>query len=146
MLLLAMSLRFQPKPRSVLYCDFAGFRAPEMIKRRPVIILRAHKRNRRLVYVVPLSTTPPDSPQPYHYRFARSPVVHGTPTEAWAKCDMVAVVSTERLSISRQRKNDGIPSTRQLITMISEEEFAAIRACVAKAFGFVASSQILDAL
>jgi hypothetical protein len=30
--------------------------------------------------------------------------------------------------------------------MISEEEFAAIRACVAKAFGFVASSYISAAL
>jgi hypothetical protein len=30
--------------------------------------------------------------------------------------------------------------------MISEEEFAAIRACVAKGFGFVASSYLCDAL
>jgi uncharacterized protein YifN (PemK superfamily) len=51
-----MSLWFQPKPRSVLYCDFTGFRVPEMTKRRPVVVLRPHKRNRKLVYVVPLST------------------------------------------------------------------------------------------
>jgi uncharacterized protein YifN (PemK superfamily) len=124
-----------------VYCDFTGFRIPEMTKRRPVIVLRAHKRNRKLVYVVPLSTSPPVPPQPYHYRFARSPVAQSDPIEAWAKCDMVAVVSTERLTAGRH--SDG--STRHEIAMISEEEFAAIRACVAKAFGFVASSYICDA-
>jgi uncharacterized protein YifN (PemK superfamily) len=140
-----MSLWFQPKPRSVVYCDFTGFRMPEMTKRRPVIVLRAHKRNRRLVYVVPLSTSPPDPPQPYHYRFARSPVVHTVPTEAWAKCDMVAVVSTERLTLSRQQQCSA-RRARDDVLMISEEELAAIRACVAKAFGFSASSYIRDEL
>jgi uncharacterized protein YifN (PemK superfamily) len=141
-----MSLWFQPKPRSVVYCDFTGFRMPEMTKRRPVIVLRAHKRNRRLVYVIPLSTSPPDPPQPYHYRFACSPVVHSGPTEAWAKCDMVAVVSTERLTLSRQQQQCSAGRARDNVLMISEEEFAAIRACVAKAFGFAASSYICDAL
>ncbi len=146
MRLFAMALRFQPKPRSVVYCDFAGFRVPEMTKRRPVIVLRAHKRNRRLVYVVPLSTSPPEPPQPYHYRFARSPVVHAEPIEAWAKCDMVAVVSIERLTIGRQKQEGSESNLRQFAPMISKEEFAAIRACVANAFGFVASAYICDAL
>jgi len=145
MRLLAMSIRFQPKPRSVVYCDFTGFRTPEMTKRRPVIVLRAHKRNRRLVYVVPLSTSPPEPPQPYHYRFACSPVVHSVPTEAWAKCDMVAVVSTERLTLSREQHQRSARHAREAIPMISEEEFVAIRACVAKAFGFGGSSYLCDA-
>ena len=140
-----MSLWFQPKPRSVVYCDFTGFRMPEMTKRRPVIVLRAHKRNRRLVYVIPLSTSPPDPPQLYHYHFTRSPVVHSVPTEAWAKCDMVAVVSTERLTLSRQQQQCNTGRARDKVLMISEEEFAAIRACVAKAFGFSPSSYICDA-
>lgn len=114
-----MSLWFQPKPRSVVYCDFTGFRMPEMTKRRPVIVLRTHKRHRRLVYVVP--------------------------KEAWAKCDMVAVVSTERLTLSRQQQCSP-RRARDNVIMISEEEFTAIRACVAKAFGFSAGSYIRDAL
>jgi len=117
-----------------------------MTKRRPVIVLRVHKRNRRLVYVIPLSTSPPEPPQPYHYRFACSPVVHSGPTEAWAKCDMVAVVSTERLTLSREQPQRSARHARATILMISEEEFAAIRACVAKAFGFAASSYLCDAL
>jgi uncharacterized protein YifN (PemK superfamily) len=139
-----MSLWFQPKPRSVLYCDFAGFRVPEMTKRRPVIVLRAHKRNRKLVYVVPLSTSAPNPPQPYHFHFACSPVVHTAPTEAWAKCDMVVVVSVERLSISRWRHASQRGARPQSVLMISEKEFATIRQCVAIAFGFGASSYVHD--
>lgn len=139
-----MSLRFQPKPRSVVYCDFAGFRMPEMTKRRPVIVLRAHKRNRQLVYVVPLSTSPPEPPQPYHYCFACSPVSHAGPIEAWAKCDMVAVVSIGRLTLSRQSQEGSVSRVCKVIPMISEDEFRAIRACVAKAFGFAPGSNISD--
>jgi uncharacterized protein YifN (PemK superfamily) len=139
-----MSLWFQPKPRSVLYCDFAGFRVPEMTKRRPVVVLRAHKRNGKLVYVVPLSTTAPDPPQPYHYRFVVSPVIHTVPMEAWAKCDMVAVVSTERLTAARRHRESNGRSRPDLLPKISEEELAAIRRCVAIAFGFGVGSYICD--
>lgn len=139
-----MSLRFQPKPRSVLYCDFAGFRVPEMTKKRPVVVLRAHKRNRRLVYVVPLSTSPPVPAQPYHFYFARSPVVHAGPAEAWAKCDMVSVVSIERLTTGRSHGDPDLSRSARTFPMISEEDFEAIRQCVAKAFGFSASSYVRD--
>jgi len=140
-----MSLWFQPKPRSVLYCDFAGFRVPEMTKNRPVIVLRAHKRNRRLVYVIPLSTTPPVPPQPYHFHVARSPVTHAAPTQAWAKCDMVAVVSTERLTVGRGRSDRQTGRALRIPPMITEEEFERLRLCVAKAFGFGAGSYFYDA-
>ena len=136
-----MSLWFQPKPRSVLYCDFAGFRVPEMTKKRPVVVLRAHKRNRRLVYVIPLSTSPP---QHYHFHFARSPVEHAGPTEAWAKCDMMAIVSTDRLSTGRWRHDRRADKNALNLPMISQDEFEAIRQCVAKAFGFGAGSYIRD--
>ena len=139
-----MSLWFQPKPRSVVYCDFAGFRLPEMAKRRPVIVLRVHKRNRRLVYVVPLSTSVPIPMQSYHFHFARSPVVHDVPKPAWAKCDMVAVVSTKRLSLGRTRNGPMLALNSQSVLMISELEFESIRKCVAIAFGFGATPYVCD--
>ncbi len=42
-------------------CDFTGFRVPEMIKKRPVIILTANIKsgNRKLATVVPLSSKQP---------------------------------------------------------------------------------------
>jgi hypothetical protein len=55
---------------------------------------------------------------------------------------MVAVVSTERLTMGRQ-PSAGV--TRHLVPMITEEELTAIRACVAKAFGFAASAHICEA-
>jgi uncharacterized protein YifN (PemK superfamily) len=139
-----MPLWFQPKPRSVVYCDFTGFRVPEMTKRRPVIVVRAHKRNRKLVYVVPLSTTPPVPPQAFHYRFACSPVEHDEPKCAWAKCDMVAVVSIERLSIGRRRHESPHHVKPSSLLMISVDELASIRRCIAIALGFGVASYICD--
>lgn len=35
-----MALRFHPKPGTILMCDFdTGFQVPEMVKKRPVIVL-----------------------------------------------------------------------------------------------------------
>ncbi len=41
-------LKFQPKVGSVVYCDYVGFIAPEMIKNRPVIVVSKHKHNSKL--------------------------------------------------------------------------------------------------
>ena len=56
-----MALKFHPKPGTILVCDFRqGFRAPEMIKRRPVVVVSPRLRNRTdLCTVVPLSTIEP---------------------------------------------------------------------------------------
>lgn len=84
-----MALTFHPKPGVVLVCDFAGYVAPEMIKRRPVVVVSpAHLRRPNLLAVVPLSTTPPDPIAPYHYRLSGNPVPGSDATEVWAKCDM----------------------------------------------------------
>jgi len=139
-----MSLWFQPKPRSVVYCDFTGFRAPEMSKRRPVIVLRAHKRNRRLVYVVPLSTTPPEPMQPYHYHFRCSPAAPGSAAECWAKCDMLALVSIDRLTVGRVRPAYQSTSAARSLLMISNSEHTAIRQCVAIALGLGRVSYVCD--
>lgn len=55
-------------------CDFTGFIEPEMIKTRPVVVVKKHKSNPLLVTVVPLSATKPDPIQDYHYEFLHNPV------------------------------------------------------------------------
>lgn len=55
-----MALKYQPKEKSVVMCDFSGFLAPEMVKVRPVIVVAKHKKNAQLVTVVPLSSTQPE--------------------------------------------------------------------------------------
>ena len=129
-----MALRFQPKPRSIVFCDFAGFMAPEIIKRRPVVVLAAHKRNSELVTVVPLSTTAPNPVESHHYRLRQNPIPGAPQAEVWAKCDMVAVVSIERLDLVRTRR--GPEGRRQYLTLqIGQDEFDAIRHGVASALG-----------
>ncbi len=76
-----------------------------MVKRRPVIVLVAHKSNSRLVSVVPLSTTGPNRARPHHYQLRQNPQANEPGRVAWAKCDMVAVVSTMRLGT----QNPGAP-------------------------------------
>jgi len=130
-----MPLNFQPKPRSVVYCDFDGYVEPEIVKRRPVVVISAHKRNSKLVAVVPLSTTKPDPIETHHYQLLQNPLPHLPAAEVWAKCDMVAVVSTARLDLIRtgRRLADG---RREYVTgKIGAEQFEAIRKAVISGLG-----------
>jgi uncharacterized protein YifN (PemK superfamily) len=86
---------FYPKKRMILMCDFdrGGFVAPEMVKRRRVVVLRVFE---AIALVVPLSATKPLRLQRYHaelepagYRSITVPV--------WAKADTTSDVSLDRL-------------------------------------------------
>ncbi len=60
-----MPLTFSPRPGEIVICDFStGFRPPEMVKVRPVVVISPRRRTSQLVTVVPLSTTPPDPVEP----------------------------------------------------------------------------------
>ena len=130
-----MPIPFQPKPRTVVYCDFSGYIPPEMIKRRPVVVLAAHKRNAKLVAVVPLSTTRPNPVEEHHFQLLQNPLADSEMKEVWAKCDMVAVVSTKRLELipTGRRLSNG---QREYVTSkIGQDQFDAIRKGVALALG-----------
>lgn len=97
-------LTFQPKVGSVVYCDYRGFIQPEMIKKRPVIIVSSHKQNYKLVSVVPISTTPPYPVLHYHlemnFKFC---IAHLDSKKSWVKCDMINVVCLERLHLVKDK-------------------------------------------
>jgi len=97
-----MSLNYHPEQGTIVICDFKGFVAPEMVKRRPAVIVSPRLRNRgRLCSVVPLSTTPPSPVRPYHYKLHVDPVLP-RPYSAkfhWVKADMIYTVSFDRLSL-----------------------------------------------
>lgn len=81
-----------------MMCDFKGYIFPEIVKVRPVVIITSNYLFRhKLCTVVPLSTTPPEDPQPYHYKLKANPIPGNSAAEVWAKCDLVATVSFERL-------------------------------------------------
>lgn len=122
-----MSLLFQPKPRSVVMCDFVGFIAPEMVKVRPVVVLSRHRHNRNLVTVVPLSTTEPTKIEDHHHELSTNPLPDKPHTSCWAKCDMVATVSLVRLDRYQIGRN------QYVLPEVSAIDFEAIRAGVASA-------------
>jgi uncharacterized protein YifN (PemK superfamily) len=122
-----MPLHFQPKPRSVVMCDFVGFIAPEMVKVRPVVILARHKHNRNLVTVVPLSTTEPTKIEDHHHELSTNPLPDKPHTSCWAKCDMVATVSLVRLDRYHIGRN------QYVVPEVNAIDFLAIKAGVASA-------------
>ncbi len=93
---------FHPKTGHVLICDFTrGFIPPEMIKRRPVVVIsRTATHSSRLCTIVPLSTTAPQPIETWHVPLLINPLksTHTEP-KVWAKCDMLYTVSFDRLDL-----------------------------------------------
>lgn len=128
-----MALKYQPKEATVLMCDFSGFQVPEMIKVRPVVVLRKHSQNRQLVTIVPLSTTAPDHMAGHHVVLPS--YLPGSALTCWAKCDMIYTVATSRLDRCRVKSRQG--SGREYMTFtMRPEHFAAVRAAVGFTLGF----------
>ncbi len=94
-------LLYQPKPGTIVRCDFKGFIIPEIIKKRPVVVIHSHKSNSKLVTVVPISATAPSPIQFYHHELDLSIEQNIEPylsnCKRWFKCDLVYVLSIERM-------------------------------------------------
>lgn len=128
-----MPLKYQPKEATVLICDFSGFKAPEMIKVRPVVILRKHNHNRQLVTVIPLSTTEPLRLEAHHVELPS--YLQGEAQVCWAKCDMIYTVTIERLDRCRVKARHG-GGRSYLALQMEPKHFAAVRAAVGASLGF----------
>ncbi|VVO66950.1 hypothetical protein PS874_00962 [Pseudomonas fluorescens] len=115
----------------MLICDFRGYEVPEMVKIRPVVVIRKHRANSLLVTVVPLSTTAPDHMLEYHLELQSH--LQGASPVCWAKCDMVATVSLSRLDRIRRRDRQG--KRVYVISQLDTDEFYAIKVAVRKALG-----------
>ena len=123
-----MGLLYQPKVGDVFMCDFNGFQAPEMVKKRPVIVISKNRNNAKLVTIVPLSTTQPTKIEDYHYELPNNPVPNNAHVKCWAKCDMLATVS-----ISRMDRLKGTKKRERVVPVIEKDEMAHIRECVGNA-------------
>jgi mRNA interferase MazF len=105
-----MALKFHPAQGMVLICDYStGFILPEMIKKRPAVVITPRpRRQRQLCTVIPLSTTRPNPIENYHHRLnALSLPGKLAQVETWAKCDMLATVSLGRLDRIKSRNESG---------------------------------------
>jgi uncharacterized protein YifN (PemK superfamily) len=96
-----MPLPYHPKRGEVLICDFdTGFQPPEMVKKRPAVVVSVKESHgRKLCTVVPFSTTAASPPSVWHHPLPHVRIPGWEPTAPmWAKCDMLATVSFQRLN------------------------------------------------
>jgi|TARA_R110002051_G_scaffold314276_1_gene391171 mRNA interferase MazF len=92
-----------PAPGTIVRVDLnEGFRAPEMVKRRPCIVLSPHIKGRdRLCAIVPLSTLAPTTVHPHHMQVSFDPTLpapYDSP-HMWVKGDIVLTVAFHRLRL-----------------------------------------------
>jgi mRNA interferase MazF len=121
----------------IVTCDFDGLRVPEMVKRRPVVVLSPKMRGREaLCTVVPLSTTAPDPVQPYHAQIDISPLLpdRWASQGVWIKGDMLYTVSLRRLDFLRFGK-DANGRRIYYLKSLSSENLSIIRRCVLRGLG-----------
>ncbi len=134
-----MALKFAPRVGAVLLCDYSlgGFRPPEMVKRRPVVVLSPRLRHRDgLVSVVPLSTTPPSRVVAYvvPLTLRPSPPAPFDAPGCWAKCDMVSCVGFGRLDFFRTRR--GYARRREYLKLeLTADQLNQVRGGVKRALG-----------
>jgi uncharacterized protein YifN (PemK superfamily) len=96
-----MAITYHPKPGTIVLCNYdTGFAPPEMVKRRPAVVVSPQTHTRAgLCTVVPLSTTPPKPVLAYHCLVVIDPPLPDpwTAKEAWVTCDMGLMHLTKHL-------------------------------------------------
>jgi len=104
-----MAITFHPNVGQLLMCDFIGFKAPEMVKKRPVLVITPpHKGGSKLVTVVPLSTSKPSTIMEYHYQIPNQCLPKTSffmNSETWIKGDMIYTVGFDRLDLIKIGKD-----------------------------------------
>jgi mRNA interferase MazF len=141
-----MPIKSHPALGTVLLCDFnTGFMPPEMVKRRPVVVISPRITARPgLATVVALSTTPPNEVMPYHCQIDIIPELPApwSSESNWVKGDMVYSISLQRLDFFRIGK-DKQGKRIYLTQPLSNENIKKIRACVLSGIGLAALTKHL---
>ncbi|MFC4725271.1 type II toxin-antitoxin system PemK/MazF family toxin [Glycocaulis abyssi] len=141
-----MAINEHPEIGTVLMCDFdIGFREPEMVKRRPVIVVSPKIRARPgLCTIVALSTTAPDPVMQYHCRVGmpgRLPDRFKA-GDVWVKGDMIAAVGFHRLDLIRiGRTPDG--RRRYCFDTVSDDDLKKIRKAILAGIGLAGLTKSL---
>jgi|TARA_B100000315_G_C14563195_1_gene581580 uncharacterized protein YifN (PemK superfamily) len=140
-----MALHYNPEPGTIVICDFHGFIVPEMIKRRPVLIVSPRLRNREgLCTIVPFSTTTPTKIMPYHYRLHLDPPLPSpyTTQSQWVKCDMIYTVAFERLYLLRAGK-DSDGKRIYDVRVVDKADLIKINECILHGLGMASLTKYL---
>ena len=133
-----MAISEHPRLGAVLTCNFEpGFREPEMVKNRPVIVISPKISTReRLCTVVCLSTTAPKPPLSYHCQLDFRPELpdHFESNGVWLKGDMVYTVGFHRLNLITVGK-DVTGKRHYYYHTLGRNDLRRVRACVLNGLG-----------
>lgn len=134
-----MAIQFALPVGTVVLCDYAmgGFRPPEMVKKRPVIIMSPRLPHRDgLCAVVPLSGSAPGIDVPYVVRLEMSqPLPYPFPARVfWAKCDMLSTVAFERLDMFHTER-DQTGRRKYLRPQLTADQLRDVHSGILRALG-----------
>jgi uncharacterized protein YifN (PemK superfamily) len=133
-----MGINFPVAPGTIVLCDYnTGFVQPEMIKRRPAVVISPRLPHReRLCTVVPLSQTAPRSNVAYQCKVVlERELPHPFPgREFWVKADMLATVSFGRLDLFRTAR-DQSGRRKYIHPKLPQEDMRRVSICILHALG-----------
>lgn len=127
-----------PEKGEIVFCDFTPFASPEMIKRRPCVVVSPLMKGRpSLCTIVPLSTTDPMPPQPYNCLIEIKPLLRKPydSSKAWVKADMLYTLSMTRLD--RPSKFDNFGKRIFYKQFVSKMDMKKIEDCILQGLGIV---------
>lgn len=132
-----MTVVSHPEPGTIVRVDLSeGFRPPEMVKRRPAIVLSPPIPKRSMLCtIVPLSTTPPAPILDHHMRITLDPPLpkpYDSPT-MWVKGDIVLTIAFHRLRLLFSRWDGG--QRVYDVRILDPATFDAVRVCVRAGLG-----------
>lgn len=134
-----MGIKFPVGVGTILLCDYdrGGFQPPEMVKKRPAIVISPRLPHRdSLCTVVPISSEQPKHDVDYVVRLEFAPPLPDpfSYRVTWAKCDMLATVSFSRLDLFHTER-DQYGRRKYLHPKLSEAQLEHIKYGVLCALG-----------
>ena len=132
-----MTVVSHPVPGTIVRVDLSdGFRPPEMVKRRPAIVLSPPIPKRQMLCaIVPLSTSPPNPVLPHHMQIAFNPPLpkpYDSPV-MWLKGDLVLTVAFHRLRLLFSNWDGG--QRVYDVRVLDGETMERVRECVRSGLG-----------
>ena len=124
-----MPILYHPEQKSLVVVNFdGGFKEPEMVKARLAVVMSKRIARRvGLCTVIPLSTTPPDHPMPFHGEIDIGFDLPGRwRRRCWVKGDMITSVAFHRVELirlGRDRRN----KRRYLTRPLDDDTFLAVQ-------------------
>jgi uncharacterized protein YifN (PemK superfamily) len=140
-----MPVQYHPKVGTVVICDFQrGFVPPEMVKRRPAVVVSPPIASRKgLCTVVPLSTGIPHEKMAYHVELPDLKLPNPWDKGAnWVKADMIYALSLSRIDLIRRGRAEN--SRRVYYTdPLPYRDMLAIRKAMLCSLGMTALTKLM---